>query len=73
MLALRWGAVWSVGYPSVSALYKALSFGPIFISVITIAVSFFVRRFRFGLAVPLIAWALLVTAAVGLAVIPVGS
>jgi hypothetical protein len=70
MLLLRWGAVWSVGYPSVSALYKVLSFGPTLISVITIAVSFFVRRFRFGLAVPLIAWALLLAATAGLAVTP---
>ena len=73
MLLLRWGALSSVGVPSVSVLYKALSFGPTLISVITIAVAVFIRRFRFGLTVPLIAWALLVAAAVGLAVTPAGS
>jgi hypothetical protein len=57
----------------VSVLYKVLSFGPTLISVIRIAASFFICRFRFGLAVPLIARALLVAAAVALFVIPLGS
>lgn len=73
MLLLRGAALSSVGDLSVSVLYKVLSFGPTLISVSTIAVSFFIRRFRFGLAVPLIVWALLVAAAVGLAVTPAGS